>query len=1048
MWFDAEGGLEHGDEWDAKIRRQIRECVLFIPIISANTQSRHEGYFRIEWELAAERAMGIATGVAFILPVVIDDTREPDALVPDRFRKVQWTRLPGGVVSPEVQARFLKLWSHRTGVLSHEEAKVVEADGHPPQQAGPSKIKTYVLPAAAIVMLVAATAWWFAASRKAAQGTAIPPTPAVAPTTEARQLVAKAWEQLNKTQTRAELEAADQLCKRAADLNPTDADVWATWSQADSWFIYHNFDSSAARQEAAREKAAKAMQLAPSSYEARLAQVCYWVRGRGPGGPTLSPTEAEQLLRELLRERPDEPRALYALGLFMWNAGKREEGFRAFAQLAKNPGFAAIAWMEAGFRHFFRAEFEEAEDAADRSVAIQPCWSNLGLKVFLALNWTGDVDVAKAAIDRMPAASKQEDWGIELAYWVYSFRREPQAMLGVLDTLPREWLHANTGDEPKALLTGEARQMANQPDAAQADFRRALDAIEKQRGEQPNDLGLLHLKIRILSDLGDLAGAEKTYKLYCEINGGPNGWAEIYFKPPDSVVAHLEKWAESGAGDGFTAARLRLDPVYDRLRSNPRFQALLARLDADPRFSPHAKPAAAGASSINQVTGSEMPTTAPLSEVQQLVVKAWELLNKPGLARAELEAAEGLCQHAAEVDKNNADVWATWSQVNTWFVHNAFDDTQARREAARDYAARAVQLAPQSFEARLAQASYIVLCRDFLEPPIQAADAERQLRQLLVEKPDEPRALHALEILLRNSKRLDEALALADRLAKNPAFAAIAWYERALVFGYFTNKFGETEAAADRSIAITPFWGNLGFKISALFNWDGNLEAARSELAQMPTTILTEDFGTIIAFHVYYYSREPDEILRVMNANPRDWLKSVVFSGPKQYFTGLAYSMAGRTGAATLEWRRALRSIEKRLEEHPDNTDLLFLKGELLARLGERDEASKAFELYREFVADKGPRTDAAEMDMWMGDLDGAISVIEKIADDRNSRMTAAAMRLNPDFDPLRKNPRFQALIARLEADPLRSPHAKPEAAGSSADGQAPDSKPVQETNK
>ena len=70
--------------------------------------------------MAAERARSIASGVPFILPVVIDDTREPDALVPDRFRAVQWTRLPGGVVPPEVQARFLKLWSHRTGVLKHE----------------------------------------------------------------------------------------------------------------------------------------------------------------------------------------------------------------------------------------------------------------------------------------------------------------------------------------------------------------------------------------------------------------------------------------------------------------------------------------------------------------------------------------------------------------------------------------------------------------------------------------------------------------------------------------------------------------------------------------------------------------------------------------------------------------------------------------------------------------------------------------------------------------------------------------------------------------
>ena len=131
VWFDQEGGLEHGDAWDAKIRRQIKECLFFIPLISANTQARLEGYFRIEWDLAADRAQGIAQGVPFILPVMIDDTGEPDALVPDRFRKVQWMQLPGGVVSPEVLMRLLKLWSHRTGALSHESARAAAIGGNP-----------------------------------------------------------------------------------------------------------------------------------------------------------------------------------------------------------------------------------------------------------------------------------------------------------------------------------------------------------------------------------------------------------------------------------------------------------------------------------------------------------------------------------------------------------------------------------------------------------------------------------------------------------------------------------------------------------------------------------------------------------------------------------------------------------------------------------------------------------------------------------------------------------------------------------------------------
>src|SRR3954468_6896129 len=76
VWFD-QNELVGGDAWDAKIRGQVKTCALFVPIISAATQARREGYFRIEWKLAAQRTHGIAEGTPFLLPVVIDDTAEP-----------------------------------------------------------------------------------------------------------------------------------------------------------------------------------------------------------------------------------------------------------------------------------------------------------------------------------------------------------------------------------------------------------------------------------------------------------------------------------------------------------------------------------------------------------------------------------------------------------------------------------------------------------------------------------------------------------------------------------------------------------------------------------------------------------------------------------------------------------------------------------------------------------------------------------------------------------------------------------------------------------
>jgi TolB-like protein len=110
VWFD-QSELRGGDSWDASIRKQVKECTLFVPLISANTDARSEGYFRREWNLAVNRMLDMADDQAFLLPVVIDDTPEASARVPDRFRERQWTRLPDGVAPEQFAERVIGLLS-------------------------------------------------------------------------------------------------------------------------------------------------------------------------------------------------------------------------------------------------------------------------------------------------------------------------------------------------------------------------------------------------------------------------------------------------------------------------------------------------------------------------------------------------------------------------------------------------------------------------------------------------------------------------------------------------------------------------------------------------------------------------------------------------------------------------------------------------------------------------------------------------------------------------------------------------------------------------
>ena len=111
-WFDMDR-LESGDDFARKIRGNVGKCSFFIAIISGNTQRRVEGWFRREWNWAVDRTLGMAQGAAFLLPVCVDETPEIGALVPDEFMKAHWTRLPGGVITPEIVTRLTELLAGR-----------------------------------------------------------------------------------------------------------------------------------------------------------------------------------------------------------------------------------------------------------------------------------------------------------------------------------------------------------------------------------------------------------------------------------------------------------------------------------------------------------------------------------------------------------------------------------------------------------------------------------------------------------------------------------------------------------------------------------------------------------------------------------------------------------------------------------------------------------------------------------------------------------------------------------------------------------------------
>ena len=182
VWFD-QSELRGGDAWDSSIRRQIKSCALFIPLISVNTHARTEGYFRLEWKLAIDRSHLMAAERHFLLPVVIDATGDSDTTVPDKFREVQWTKLADGVPNKEFVERVSRLLAAGNDATAAGSRVSVAAGTAPPSPrrpvtAGPTR--RYGLAAVTLALLLGGT-WLF-------QHRATAPAPTVAYSAEDRRM--------------------------------------------------------------------------------------------------------------------------------------------------------------------------------------------------------------------------------------------------------------------------------------------------------------------------------------------------------------------------------------------------------------------------------------------------------------------------------------------------------------------------------------------------------------------------------------------------------------------------------------------------------------------------------------------------------------------------------------------------------------------------------------------------------------------------------------------------------------------------------------------
>ncbi len=577
VWFD-ENELRGGDTWDAKIRQQINDCALFLPVISTHTQERSKGYFRLEWKLAVDQTHLLAEGVPFLAPVVIDDTRESGAVVPAEFLRVQWTRLPGALPTPQFVEQVKRLMSGRS-VAGFAEPGLSSA--RPAASRRPSRLPVGAWIGALAVVVIGVAAAFFATRKPESATTPTGPNAAAskptAPVSEARQLVAKAralyepWD----FATADDFALAEKLLKKAVELDPTDGEAWASSALLSCGVLIFRWgDFSEARRTLVRTQAENAIKLAPDSNQARFARA-FSLRFN-----PLTADESIRLLREEAVRQPNNRFVLRILGASLRSSAQHEQALVYFDKAAALPGSDPIT-------HFLRGDvlsrmkrFAEAEAAFDEALGIAPNYvTAIAFKLNLVLRVSGDLGRAQALLAKAPPTFFVDPRGAFEAFYVALYLRDAGKCLefvkNVVDYRPN--------DGPKARLTGRAQRLAGNEEAARTDFRAALRVVDDRLAAEPNNSLLLFFRADILAKLGDRLAAEPLVREVSqrvasgdrEVDETMLAELQMQLNQREVALVTLENYFRDAKSADDSRVWLRFDPIWDPLRSDPRFEALL-----------------------------------------------------------------------------------------------------------------------------------------------------------------------------------------------------------------------------------------------------------------------------------------------------------------------------------------------------------------------------------------------------------------------------------------------------------------------------------------
>ncbi len=387
---------------------------------------------------------------------------------------------------------------------------------------------------------------------------------------------------------RQNLEIAQRFYERAIALDPDFALARALLSTVHGVMFFFGYDPTAARARRQREEAEEALRLAPDLPQAHAAMglVHYWGRRDYP--------KALEEVRIALESAPNDSWLWYFLGALNRRLGNWDEVEAAYEKAtALNPRDADLFRDLGGntFHHLRR--YADAVRALDRALSVAPDYYEADVaRAWTYVDWLGALDSVRSVLRRLPRDADLGAGGTRAQHHarLLLLERQADSLLHLLARTPADVFEQQDFSLPASMVAAWAHRLRGDSAAMRAAFDSArvlLDSVIKRR---PEDTRVHAARGLALAGLGRREEALREARWLEEsvvYRGDEYGGRWVMFVraqvlaqagEAEAALDEIERLL-SGPSLFLSVHTLRLDPLWDPVRTHPRFAALLAEYE-------------------------------------------------------------------------------------------------------------------------------------------------------------------------------------------------------------------------------------------------------------------------------------------------------------------------------------------------------------------------------------------------------------------------------------------------------------------------------------